>query len=105
MDEYVGECLLFRHQPPLLRSWSYQRLRLQVLSRHEMYAGLPREHPESYHAFMWNNFFRHIDITPENAHILDGNAADLEEECKAFEDNITAAGGIELFVGGQEAIS
>ncbi|XP_075889000.1 glucosamine-6-phosphate deaminase 1-like [Nelusetta ayraudi] len=64
------------------------------------YVGLPREHPESYHSFMWNNFFRHIDITPENAHILDGNAADLEEECKAFERKITYAGGIKLFVGG-----
>lgn len=85
--------------------WSYWRLRLQVLNQHKIHAGLPREHPESYHSFMWNNFFRHIDITPENTHILDGNAADLEEECKAFERKITDAGGIKLFVGGQEAIT
>lgn len=52
---------------------------------------------------MWTNFFSHIDILPENAHILDGNAADLEEECRAYEDKIAAAGGIKLFVGGQEA--
>lgn len=64
--------------------------------------GLPRDHPESYHSFMWNNFFKHIDIKAENTHILDGNTADLQAECKAFEEKITAAGGIQLFVGGQE---
>ena len=26
------------------------------------YVNLPEEHPESYHSFMWNNFFSHIDI-------------------------------------------
>ncbi|XP_011609028.1 glucosamine-6-phosphate isomerase 1 [Takifugu rubripes] len=64
------------------------------------YVGLPRDHPESYHSFMWNNFFKHIDIKAENTHILDGNAADLHAECEAFEEKITAAGGIQLFVGG-----
>lgn len=37
------------------------------------YVGLPEDHPESYHSFMWNNFFSHIDILPENVHILNGN--------------------------------
>uniref|UniRef100_A0A673LEN6 Glucosamine-6-phosphate isomerase n=1 Tax=Sinocyclocheilus rhinocerous TaxID=307959 RepID=A0A673LEN6_9TELE len=64
------------------------------------YVGLPRDHPESYHSYMWNNFFKHIDIEPQNTHILDGNASDLQAECEAFEQQITAAGGIELFVGG-----
>ena len=41
------------------------------------YVGLPESHPESYHSFMWNNFFNHIDIEPENVHILNGNAKDL----------------------------
>ena len=40
------------------------------------YVGLPEDHPESYHSFMWNNFFSHIDIQPENVHILNGNAED-----------------------------
>jgi len=64
------------------------------------YVGLPREHPESYHYFMWNNFFKHIDILPENVHILDGNAANLQHECQQYEDKITEAGGIHLFIGG-----
>ena len=43
------------------------------------YVGLPKDHPESYHSFMWNNFFSHIDIKPENVNILNGNAEDIEE--------------------------
>lgn len=63
--------------------------------------GLPRSHPESYHSYMWNNFFKHIDIDPSNAYILDGNAPDLKAECDAFERKIEEAGGIDLFVGGK----
>ncbi|CAF2842678.1 unnamed protein product [Rotaria sp. Silwood2] len=64
------------------------------------YVGLARDHPESYHSYMWNNFFKHIDIDPNNVHILDGNATDLIHECNEFERAIQEAGGIELFVGG-----
>ena len=64
------------------------------------YVGLPEEHPESYHSFMWNNFFSHINIKKENVHILNGNAADLNAECAAYEAAIEAAGGIDLFMGG-----
>jgi len=64
------------------------------------YVGLARDHPESYHSFMWLNFFKHIDIDPANAHILDGNAADLIAECNEFEEKIKTAGGVELFIGG-----
>lgn len=64
------------------------------------YVGLPEEHPESYHSFMWTNFFSHIDILPENVHILNGNAADLMAECAAYEAAIVEAGGIDLFMGG-----
>jgi len=64
------------------------------------YVGLPQEHPESYHSFMWNNFFSHIDIKAENVNILNGNASDLAEECRRFEEKIAGYGGIELFMGG-----
>lgn len=64
------------------------------------YVGLPEEHPESYHSFMWNNFFSHIDIKPENVNILNGNAPDLTEECASYEERIEAASGIDLFMGG-----
>lgn len=64
------------------------------------YVGLPEEHPESYHSFMWNNFFSHVDIKAENVNILNGNAEDLAAECAAYEARIEAAGGIDLFIGG-----
>lgn len=64
------------------------------------YIGLPAEHPQSYHSFMFDNFFNHIDILPEHIHIPDGNAADLNDECQQYEDAIRQYGGIELFMGG-----
>ena len=64
------------------------------------YVGLPEDHPESYHYFMEENFFKHIDIPRENINIPNGNAPDLDEECKAYEDKIAKAGGIDLFLGG-----
>lgn len=64
------------------------------------YVRIPEDHPESYHSFMWNNFFSHIDIQKENVNILNGNAEDLETECQRYEDKIKSYGGIELFMGG-----
>lgn len=64
------------------------------------YVGLPQDHPESYHTFMWKNLFSHIDILPENVNIPNGNAADLLKECQEYETKIAAAGGIDLFLGG-----
>lgn len=64
------------------------------------YIGIPRDHEQSYHTFMWTNFFSHIDILPENAHILDGNAEDIQAECERYEAKIKEVGGIDLFMGG-----
>ena len=64
------------------------------------YVGLEESHPESYHSFMWNNFFSHIDVKSENVHILNGNAEDLLAECREYEEAIVKAGGIDLFMGG-----
>lgn len=41
------------------------------------YVGIPRDHPESYHYYMWTNFFKQIDINPDNVNLLDGNAKKL----------------------------
>ncbi len=64
------------------------------------YVGLPHEHPQSYHAFMWENVFRHINVPRENIRIPNGLAADVPVECAAHEDAIRAAGGIDLQVLG-----
>lgn len=62
--------------------------------------GIPRDHEQSYHTFMWRHLFSQIDIPPENVHILNGNAPDLESECSAYEEAIKSAGGIDLFFAG-----
>eukprot|EP00656_Telonema_subtile_P007636 TRINITY_DN13586_c0_g1_i1.p1 TRINITY_DN13586_c0_g1~~TRINITY_DN13586_c0_g1_i1.p1 ORF type:complete len:340 (+),score=119.46 TRINITY_DN13586_c0_g1_i1:155-1174(+) len=77
------------------------------------YVGLSNDHDQSYHKFMWHNLFRHIDIQPKNVHILNGTPegyshdlpldqkiAVLERECAEYEQMISEAGGIDLFVGG-----
>lgn len=89
------------------------------------YVNLPQDHSESYHTFMFREFFSHsesgfvsvnsvlpslvphayfyhplVDIQPENVHILNGNVPDLVGECKAYEAAIKEHGGIELFLGG-----
>ncbi|WP_455159808.1 glucosamine-6-phosphate deaminase, partial [Treponema lecithinolyticum] len=64
------------------------------------YVGLPADHPQSYHYFMWDNFFNHINIKKENVHILNGMARDLQAECAAYEKAIADIGGIKLFLGG-----
>ena len=64
------------------------------------YVGIDKNHPQSYHSFMWDNFFNFIDIKPANVNLLDGNAADLKMECSRYEAKIKSVGGIDLFLGG-----
>lgn len=64
------------------------------------YLGLDRIHPQSYHTFMWANFFNHIDIDPNNVNILNGATGDPEKECFDFEEKMRSCGGIDLFLGG-----
>ena len=49
---------------------------------------------------MHKYLFDHIDEKPENIHILNGNAKDIEAECAAYEKAIVEAGGFDLFLGG-----
>ena len=64
------------------------------------YVAIPRDHEQSYHTFMWETFFKHIDINKSNVNILNGNARSLDAECARYERKIRKYGGIELFVGG-----
>ncbi len=49
---------------------------------------------------MWKHFFSHVDVPPNNVHILNGNAPNLEAECVEYEAKIKRAGGIDLFLAG-----
>ncbi len=60
------------------------------------YVGLPLEHPQSYHTFMDEHLFRHINVPRGRIHIPDGMAADIPAECARFEAAIRAVGGIDL---------
>jgi glucosamine-6-phosphate deaminase len=52
----------------------------------------------SYHRFMWENLFAHVDIQRENVHIPRGDTPreDIELECLRYEEAIRQAGGIDL---------
>jgi glucosamine-6-phosphate deaminase len=64
------------------------------------YVGLPPEHPQSYHAFMWENLFRHINVSKEHVHIPNGLAKDIPGFCAEYEEAIRRAGGIDLQILG-----
>jgi len=73
------------------------------------YCGLSATDPQSYHRYMFDNFFSHILYDPavnpkgirkEHIHILDGTAPDRAAECRRFEEAITEAGGIDLQILG-----
>lgn len=64
------------------------------------YVGLSSKHPQSYHAFMWQNLFQHINIAKKNVHIPDGMARNIPKFCARYEQQIRTAGGIDLQVLG-----
>lgn len=64
------------------------------------YIGMGPDNPQSYHYFMWENFFKHINIRPENVHIPNGMAEDMKVEGQRYETLIASKGGIDLQVLG-----
>lgn len=64
------------------------------------YVGLPPTHEQSYHYFMWENLFRHVNISKKNVHIPDGISREIPKFCVDYETRIRAAGGIDLQVLG-----
>jgi glucosamine-6-phosphate deaminase len=65
------------------------------------YLGLAAEHPQSFHCFMRENFFTHVNVASKNIHIPDGTiGGDYEEYCAAYERAIREAGGIDLQILG-----
>src|ERR1043166_7613239 len=78
----------------------YRCFRDVVTFNLDEYAGISCEHPGSYCTFMQHVLFDHVDIAPENAHIPNGAAADLDQECADYERVIARAGGLGLtFLG------
>ena len=64
------------------------------------YIGLPGDHPCSYRYFMEKELFKDINIEADQAHVPDGLAIDVSEQCSAYEESIRACGGIDLQILG-----
>lgn len=66
------------------------------------YYGLNPEHINSYHRFMWENLFEHINIKKENVHIPNGTIKENEigSYCYAYEKEIKDAGGVDMQILG-----
>lgn len=64
------------------------------------YVGLSPHDPQSYHFYMKQHLFNHVNLSPSHTHILDGQATDLQAVCDEYERAIKQAGGIHLFLGG-----
>lgn len=60
------------------------------------YIGLPAKDPNSYHYFMNQTLFKHLDINENDTHIPNGTASDLEQECLRYEQLIKELGGVDL---------
>lgn len=93
-----------RYYQELIRLHREEELSFQnvVTFNLDEYAGLPREHPESYWYFMHHNLFDHININPENIHLPSGTVdeADIPAHCTDYEQAIVDAGGIDLQILG-----
>ncbi len=68
----------------------------------DQYYPMERDALQSYHAFMRRNLFEHTDIRPENYHLPDGMIPkdQVKAHCRAYEQQIAAAGGIDLQILG-----
>lgn len=64
------------------------------------YYGLSDDNTESYHYYMMNNLFKHVNMKRENINILSGTTNDIERECSNYDDKIKAAGGIDIQILG-----
>lgn len=64
------------------------------------YVGLDQNHDQSYAYFMFENFYKHIDIKKENINLLDGMTKDFAKECATYESKMRHYGGVNLFFGG-----
>lgn len=64
------------------------------------YAGIPTDHPQSYHVYMRRHFFDHVNVKPQNINIPRCDRGDCDSAAQAYEQSIVKAGGIDLQVLG-----
>ncbi len=64
------------------------------------YVGLKKKNPQSYHYFMYENLFKHINIPNQNIYIPSGTTDNYEAFCKWYEQRIVECGGVDLQILG-----
>jgi glucosamine-6-phosphate deaminase len=64
------------------------------------YVGLRPEHPQSYHFFMHDNFFQHVNIARGNVYIPSGTTSNYRSFCDWYEKRIEECGGIDVQILG-----
>lgn len=82
----------------LIRMCKEEKLDFSKVATYNLdeYLGISGDHDQSYRYFMNENLFNHININKANTHVLNGKAKDAAAECKAYEEAIKKAGGIDI---------
>ena len=91
---------------PVYRELALRNQRGELGFRHvrifhldEFYPIAP-EHPGSFQAYLWREFLSHVNIDPARVHFLNGLAEDPAAECRRYEEQIAAVGGLDLVMLG-----
>ena len=64
------------------------------------YVGMPANHPQSYHYFMREHFFQHVNIPQHNINIPSGTTSNYPAFCQWYEGRIAECGGIDVQILG-----
>jgi len=87
---------VYKHLVALHKQGSLDFSRVVTFNLDE-YLGLPGAHPQSFHHFMRENLFAHVNVDQRNIHIPDGTiSANYDQYCASYEEAIRKAGGIDL---------
>src|SRR5436309_10669887 len=87
---------VYRHLVQLHKEGSLDFSRVVTFNLDE-YLGLPATHSQSFHHFMQEHFFSHVNVNPRTIHIPDGTIrGNYDQYCASYEEAIRKAGGIDL---------
>jgi len=95
----ASPCGLYRELVRMHREEGLDFARVRAFSLDE-YVGLDRDHPCSFARFLRERLLDHVNVAASNVCFPDGTAADLAAHCRAYEEAIERAGGIDLQVLG-----
>ena len=87
---------VYKHLVALHKQGSLDFSRVVTFNLDE-YLGLSAAHSQSFHYFMQENLFAHVNVDPRNIHIPDGTIrGNYDQYCVSYEESIRKAGGIDL---------